>query len=47
MPGTNGSLVNFAYEAITYLYLTPGVYTFGVNSDDGFRLTCLDMPGRI
>ena len=42
MPGTNGSLVNFAYEAITYLYLTPGLYTFGVNSDDGFRLTCLD-----
>ena len=43
MPGTNGSLVNFAYEAVTYLYLTPGAYTFGVNSDDGFRLTCLDM----
>ncbi len=44
MPGTNGSLVNFAYEAITYLYLTPGAYTFGVNSDDGFRLTSLSLP---
>ena len=43
LPGTNGSLVNFAYEAVTYLFLTPGAYTFGVNSDDGFRLTCLDM----
>jgi len=42
MPGTNGSIVNFAMEAITYLSLTPGIYTFGVNSDDGFRLTCLD-----
>ena len=40
MPGTNGSLVNFAYEAVTYLYLTSGVYTFGVNSDDGFRVVC-------
>jgi hypothetical protein len=43
LPGTNGSLVNFAYEAVTYLFLTPGAYTFGVNSDDGFRLTSLDM----
>ena len=43
LPGTNGSLVNFAYEAVTYLFLTPGAYTFGVNSDDGFRLTCLDL----
>src|ERR1035441_10439493 len=43
MPGTNGSLVNFAYEAITYLHLTAGAYTFGVNSDDGFRLSCLDQ----
>jgi hypothetical protein len=42
MPGTNGSTVNFALEAITYLYLTPGPYTFGVNSDDGFQLSCLD-----
>src|ERR1039457_6936286 len=39
LPGTNGSLLNFAMEAITYLHLTPGTYTFGVNSDDGFRLT--------
>ena len=39
LPGTNGSTINFALEAITYLYLTPGAYTFGVNSDDGFQLT--------
>jgi hypothetical protein len=38
-PGTNGSTVNFALEAVTYLHLTPGTYTFGINSDDGFRLT--------
>ena len=44
MPGTNGSLVNFAYEAVTYLYLAQGAYTFGVNSDDGFRLTSLALP---
>jgi hypothetical protein len=43
LPGsTNWDLVNFAYEATTYLHLDPGTYTFGVNSDDGFRLTCLD-----
>jgi hypothetical protein len=42
MPGITGSTNDFAYEAITYLYLAPGIYTFGVNSDDGFRLTCLD-----
>ena len=41
MPGTNASTVNFALEAITYLYLTPGAYTFGVNSDDGFRVSSL------
>lgn len=27
----------FALEAVAYLQLTRGVYTFGVNSDDGFR----------
>jgi GH25 family lysozyme M1 (1,4-beta-N-acetylmuramidase) len=42
LPGANGSTINFALEAITYLYLTPGPYIFGVNSDDGFQLTCLD-----
>src|ERR1035441_113127 len=41
IPGTNGGTNNFALEAITYLYLTPGTYTFGVNSDDGFRLSSL------
>ncbi|PWU14452.1 MAG: hypothetical protein C5B50_17275 [Verrucomicrobia bacterium] len=42
IPGTNASTINFAVEAITWLYLTNGAYTFGVNSDDGFKLSCLD-----
>ena len=41
IPGTTGGTNNFALEAITYLHLTPGTYTFGVNSDDGFRLSSL------
>ncbi len=41
LPGTNASLLNFALEAVAYLYLTPGAYTFGVNSDDGFRLSSI------
>ena len=28
-----------AMEALFYLQLTPGVYTFAVRSDDGFRFT--------
>jgi hypothetical protein len=42
MPGMTGSTNDFADETITYLYLPSGLYTFGVNSDDGFRLTSLD-----
>jgi hypothetical protein len=41
IPGTNASTVNFAVETITYLYLSAGAYTFCVNSDDGFKLSCL------
>src|ERR1043166_3267749 len=41
LPGTNGSLVNVAMEVLTYLYLPAGPYTFGVNSDDGFRLSSI------
>jgi hypothetical protein len=30
---------NFAMEAVAYLALSPGAYTFGVSSEDGFRVT--------
>jgi hypothetical protein len=36
---------NLAGEAITYVEFTaPGVYTMGVNSDDGFKVTASDTP---
>jgi hypothetical protein len=30
---------NFAFEILTYVHLTPGIHRWGVNSDDGFRLS--------
>lgn len=39
IPGTTDSNDNFAMEAVAYLDLSPGEYTMGVNSDDGFRVT--------
>lgn len=39
IPGINGSLDNIAAEITTFLDLKAGFYRFGVNSDDGFRLT--------
>jgi hypothetical protein len=39
IPGTTGSVDNFAQEVVTYLELAPGAYTMGVNSDEGFRVT--------
>ncbi len=39
IPGTTSSDDNFAMEAVAYLELSPGEYTMGVNSDDGFRVT--------
>ena len=44
IPGPSGSTNNFALQAITYLYLTAGYYSLGVNSDDGFRLTTSPNP---
>lgn len=36
---------NAALDAVTYLYLTAGnLYTFGVNSCDGFQLTAASTP---
>jgi hypothetical protein len=37
IPGTDGSTDGTAAEILTYLELTPGTYTMGVASDDGFR----------
>jgi len=39
IPGTTGSRENYALEVLTYLELQTGIYRFGVNSDDGFRVT--------
>lgn len=40
LPGGSGAdLANYAMEMIAYVQLDKGVYTFGVNSDDGFDLT--------
>lgn len=40
LPGGGGAdLANYAMEMIAYVQLDKGIYTFGVNSDDGFDLT--------
>lgn len=39
VPAGAPSTDDFALEAVTFLELTPGVYTMIVNSDDGFRVT--------
>jgi PA14 domain len=44
IPGTTGGATNIALDAVTYLYLTNGIYTLGVNSSDGFRLTVAGNP---
>lgn len=39
IPGVNGSTDNIAAEILTFLELPAGTNTFGVNSDDGFKMT--------
>ena len=39
LPATTGGTTNVALDAITYLHLNTGIYTLGVNSSDGFRLS--------
>lgn len=40
IPGITGSTDNFTMEIATYLeFPEPGVYTMGVNSDDGFKVS--------
>ncbi len=44
MPGpTTGNGNSYAMDAVTYLHLAPGLYTLGVNSSDGFKLTVADQ----
>lgn len=43
MPGpTTGNGSSYAMDAVTYLHLSPGFYTLGVNSSDGFKLMVAD-----
>ncbi|MDQ6630777.1 MAG: PA14 domain-containing protein [Verrucomicrobiota bacterium] len=43
IPGpTTGNGSSYAMEAVTYLHLSPGFYTLGVNSSDGFKLSVAD-----
>src|SRR6185369_4474426 len=35
----------FSCEGLLFLELTPGYYRFGVNSDDGFRVTAIPPQG--
>jgi hypothetical protein len=44
LPGINGDNYNYASEVETYLYFTPGVYTLGVASSDGFNLPAASTP---
>jgi len=44
LPGTTGGDTNAAIDAVSYLYLTPGLYTLGVNSSDGFQLSAATTP---
>jgi len=44
IPGTSLLTDNIAMQARTYLELNAGLYRFGVNSDDGFRVTAESVP---
>lgn len=46
IPGSGGHTDNFVFEAIGYLDLTAGFHRFGVNSDEGFRVTVSDSDPR-
>ena len=47
IPGTTLDTDNIAMQARTYLELKAGAYRFGVNSDDGFRVTAESAPQDI
>jgi hypothetical protein len=46
IPGTTSSYENYASELLTFVeFPTAGVFTLGVNSDDGFRVTAGNSTG--
>lgn len=46
VPTTASHTDNIAMEAIAYLHLAAGFHRFGVNSDEGFRVTVSDQDPR-
>lgn len=46
IPGTGGHAANFSTEILGFLALSAGYYTFGVNSDDGFKVVVGDKDAR-
>ncbi len=44
IPGWSGSTDGIVTEVLTFLELQKGFYTFGVNSDDGFKITSGVVP---
>ncbi len=44
IPGVTGGDTNVAMSVVTYLYLSAGIHTLGVNSSDGFALTAASNP---
>jgi hypothetical protein len=46
IPGTLGGYENYSMETLAFVeFPTAGIYTMGVNSDDGFRVTVADGTG--
>jgi len=41
-----GTTNNVAMQALTYVQLSPGIYSFGVTSDDGFEFTAGSTPAN-
>jgi hypothetical protein len=46
IPGTGDHTDNFSAEILAFLELSPGYYQFGVNSDDGFKVTVGEKDAR-
>lgn len=47
IPGQEGTTINIALEAITYLDLQPGTYTMVVTGDDGAKVTAGNVQDRL
>src|SRR5439155_25243824 len=47
-PGTTGTTDNNSIEVLTYIeFPAAGLYTMGVNSDDGFRVSAAVVPADV